>query len=983
MNRRLVCALWCVVAFGFLQSLLAETPKIPNASSGRGDSIPWEQIGAVVSKQYSGDGLAVVPSPDGAVLRCALQRLNGRITSEGLWLNSTVDGANGEPFRVIARTLGRQDVEALPLSGEVAVAGQMVRFTRIGLTEEYTVSADGIRQDFVIQHRPKGTGAMWLELEVEGAKAEATGNGARLVLADGGRQLVYNRLKAEDASGKEMKLTMEVLSGSRLAVQVEDTDAVYPVRIDPTFSDVNWVSMDGHLGANSLVYSTAVDASGNLYIGGMFGAIGNTLANGVAKWNGSSWSPLGLGVSPVYALAVAGNTLYAGGWFTTAGGTNASYIAQWDGTNWSPLGLGMGPMNGYVYALAVSGTDLYAGGFFATAGGVAAPGVAKWDGTSWTSLGTGMGGPQHTVLALAVSGTNLYAGGDFSTAGGTDATNIAEWNGNNWTALGSGTGGQVEALAVSGSTLYVGGNFTTAGDDTNANYIAQWNGVNWSSLGSGMNAAVYALAMSGPDLYAGGQFTSAGGTNVSSIAKWDGSKWSALASGVSGSVNALVVSGNTLYAGGGFNYTGDSGLALNYIAQWNGKGWSALGSGMNQPPFALAVLGSTLYAGGNFISAGDDTNANYIAQWDGTNWSSLGLGLNGGVAALAVSGTNLYVGGGFAKAGGSNAFFVAQWNGSHWSGLGTGLSGGVKALAVSGGKLYAGGGFTSARNIPAVKFNGIAQWDGTSWSALGSGMGGNSPIVLALAVSGTNLYAGGEFTKAGGTNANYIAQWNGSSWSPLGSGMGAMGGNTPRVLALAVSGTTLYAGGEFTTAGGTTANYIAQWDGTNWSSLGLGVSSGRFNDTSVTALTASGGTLYVGGVFITAGSIGATNVASWDGSSWSAIGPGFNNAVNALAPSGNTLYAAGDFITSGGKFCPFIAMANLLAPLPRTSALLSGMNFILTWPASATGFTLQSTTNLVSPVVWTTNSVVPIVVNGQNTVSNSISGAQKFYRLIQ
>jgi hypothetical protein len=198
-----------------------------------------------------------------------------------------------------------------------------------------------------------------------------------------------------------------------------------------------------------------------------------------------------------------------------------------------------------------------------------------------------------------------------------------------------------------------------------------------------------------------------------------------------------------------------------------------------------------------------------------------------------------------------------------------------------------------------------------------------------------------------------------------------------------VSGTTLYAGGEFTTAGGTTANYIAQWDGTNWSSLGLGVSSGRFNDTSVTALTASGGTLYVGGVFITAGSIGATNVASWDGSSWSAIGPGFNNAVNALAPSGNTLYAAGDFITSGGKFCPFIAMANLLAPLPRTSALLSGMNFILTWPANATGFTLQSTTNLVSPVVWTTNSLVPIVVNGQNTVSNSISGAQKFYRLIQ
>jgi hypothetical protein len=78
-----------------------------------------------------------------------------------------------------------------------------------------------------------------------------------------------------------------------------------------------------------------------------------------------------------------------------------------------------------------------------------------------------------------------------------------------------------------------------------------------------------------------------------------------------------------------------------------------------------------------------------------------------------------------------------------------------------------------------------------------------------------------------------------------------------------------------------------------------------------------------------------------------------------------------------------MAMANVLAPPPTTSALLSGTHFILMWPANATGFTLQSTTNLVSPVVWTTNSSAPVVINGQNTVTNLISGGQKFYRLIQ
>ena len=48
---------------------------------------------------------------------------------------------------------------------------------------------------------------------------------------------------------------------------------------------------------------------------------------------------------------------------------------------------------------------------------------------------------------------------------------------------------------------------------------------------------------------------------------------------------------------------------------------------------------------------------------------------------------------------------------------------------------------------------------------------GAIPLCMALAVSGSTLYAGGDFTTAGGNAANYIAQWNGSSWSALGSGM--------------------------------------------------------------------------------------------------------------------------------------------------------------------------------------------------------------------
>jgi hypothetical protein len=53
------------------------------------------------------------------------------------------------------------------------------------------------------------------------------------------------------------------------------------------------------------------------------------------------------------------------------------------------------------------------------------------------------------------------------------------------------------------------------------------------------------------------------------------------------------------------------------------------------------------------------------------------------------------------------------------------------------------------------------------------------------------------------------------------------------------------------------------------------------------------------------------------------------------------------------------------------------------WPGSFNTFTLQSNTNLFVPAGWTTVSPSPTIVNGQNTVTNAISGGARFYRLIQ
>jgi hypothetical protein len=192
-----------------------------------------------------------------------------------------------------------------------------------------------------------------------------------------------------------------------------------------------------------------------------------------------------------------------------------------------------------------------------------------------------------------------------------------------------------------------------------------------------------------------------------------------------------------------------------------------------------------------------------------------------------------------------------------------GLNGPVKGLAAYFGYVYAGGNFTDAGGVAV---NRIAKWDGTSWSALGSGVNGQ---VREIAIHWDDVYAGGSFTTAGGSSANHIAKWDGTSWSSLGSGVNG------DVVAIAVDGSDVYVGGQFTLAGGVSVNNIAKWDGTSWSDLGGGVNfSSQSHPGYVYDILIRGSDLYVGGYFDQAGGAPAKNVAHWDGSSWNAMGSG-------------------------------------------------------------------------------------------------------------
>ncbi len=313
----------------------------------------------------------------------------------------------------------------------------------------------------------------------------------------------------------------------------------------------------------ALALATFNTGSGeSLYVAGDFAKAGNTNANCIARWNGSSWAALGTGLNaPAYALAThdagSGLGLYVGGRFTTAGGVSASRVARWSGTSWAAVGAGL---PGDVYALAShndgSGSKLYAGGAFA--------GVQRWNGSAWSAVGSGLTDEVYALESGNVGQTALFAA---------TAMNVWKWNGANWTAIG--VQQNTYALEIcdlgAGPRLYAGGQEYSGGPS----HLASWDGTNWTPLQPPIDDTEYGGAVTalrvyddgtGPKLFVGGYFLGAGGIYSTCLLRWDGALWTAMpGGGANNQVAALApfadVNGPALYVGGFFSVAGGSAAA--------------------------------------------------------------------------------------------------------------------------------------------------------------------------------------------------------------------------------------------------------------------------------------------------------------------------------------------------------------------------------------------------------------------------------------
>ncbi len=326
-------------------------------------------------------------------------------------------------------------------------------------------------------------------------------------------------------------------------------------------------------------------------------------------------------------------------------------------------------------------------------------------------------------------------------------------------------------------------------------------------------SGVWALCEYNGDLYAGGYFTSADGQTAKYIARWDGSQWHDVGGGMNHYVYDLLVYDGKLIAGGVFDTV--NGEPMGHVAAWDGVSWTPLGAGINRRPGItdMIIYDSDLIVAGIFDSAGSVATPN-MAKWNGTSWEAFGPDGGFGFRAMTVFRGDLILSN--APDGG-----FSRWDGSTWTTIPVPMNRNIYCLDVYDDQLIAGGFFVTAGEDTV---NHIIAWDGTNWSALDGGVGpeyakGSNVSVQSLYNYQNDLIVGGNFTLAGGDTANFIARWDGVSWHPIGGGMGGDDYEDHWVTALTEYGGDLVAGGFFTTAEGLIVNRIAAWDGDTWRPL--------------------------------------------------------------------------------------------------------------------------------------------------------------------
>jgi hypothetical protein len=632
-----------------------------------------------------------------------------------------------------------------------------------------------------------------------------------------------------------------------------------------------------------------------VYVGGRFSSYRDALVSNLVKIDPQTCAldttfnaGGGFDLNGVSSLALSGSSLYVAGSFLTYRGAPAPNLVKLD-ANTGDLDAAFSGATGFDLGprvLVLSGTALYAGGYFSTYRGAPAPYLAKLDAATGALDATFSAGVKlnGAVTSLASSGTALYAAGAF-TQDGAQSVMLAKLDpataalDPTFTAN-AGTYPGVDAIAVSGSSAFIGLQYPSGAFPLLAKLDATTGVADpvFTHPGS-LDVGVTALTVYGTSVYAGGNFTHYLGRNARHFIKAD-STTGALdmtftqATGANGPLSSIAAQGTNIYAGG--NLSTYRGQPANSITKINvatdaidpvfAQSTGATTAGISADVNALALVGSSLYVAGEFSSFNGQAISN-IAKVDPNSGAvdpafTAGTQISG-ISSLVGSGGALYVStygtncqtttlGCIAKLAPATGVADPTFTPAATT------NGPIDALIASGGSLYAGGVFQTDNGLPArnlAKINAAtAALDQTFTTATGLVVSPCCPLeaVDAFALSGSSLYLGGAFSSYRGTAVNNLMKVDAST-GVLDTTFTQTSGASFFVSALTVANGAVYFGGQITTYRGTSLQNLGKVDAaTGVLDLTFTQSQGACHATpgcggTVWSLTPVGTKLYVGG----------------------------------------------------------------------------------------------------------------------------------------
>jgi uncharacterized delta-60 repeat protein len=342
-------------------------------------------------------------------------------------------------------------------------------------------------------------------------------------------------------------------------------------------------------GANSNVFTTAIQSNGKITIGGGFTSYNGSQRMNIARLNANgtldnTFDP-GAGTNnDIWASAIQiDGKIIIGGWFTSYNGTPINSIARLntDGTLDNTFNIGTDP-SGQIYSIALQGDGrIIIGGAYNSFNGSSRNCIARinTDGTLDNTFNPGTGANGVVYTSAIQSDGKIIIGGQFTSYNGSPRNNIARLNAD----------GTLDATFNPGT------------------------GANWD-----VNTIT---PLSDGKIIIGGEFTSYNGSPRNRIARLnaDGTLDAAFnpGTGANGPVRSIVIQCNAKIIIGGF-FTSYNGSPRNCIARLNADG--TLDAGFNPGTGASSLVYTTalqsdggIIIGGNFTSY-NGTGRNRIAR---------------------------------------------------------------------------------------------------------------------------------------------------------------------------------------------------------------------------------------------------------------------------------------------------------------------------------------------------------------------------------